>query len=214
METKTSQEFLKNYYNEKKNLIDVIGFVGVITGLFLQITQFQNDSLRMIQALLLLTFVALLSYLLINFWIRFIIYIEETPKSFIFNSLILGMIIHVFIFYLIKFIFTSFNVQLKIIFNILKLGFILLISIYISDITKFLTQKFGKEKLWLAINEIFWGILIFLYIFDKKQVVFPVVLVLLNIPLVYKWISKKTFYLLYALVVVIYTLLNLFIHLK
>ncbi|MFH0819504.1 MAG: hypothetical protein V1892_00555 [bacterium] len=215
MENKKYQDFLKNYYDKKKRLIDITGFVGIITGLFLQITQFQNDSLRMVQVLLLILFTALLSYLIINFWIKLISYKEETPKSIALNSTLLSLSVGLFIFNLFAFIHTSFKNQLDFIFHWSKFGILLLLSLYFFDGMKFLSSKFGREKLWLVTNEIFFAILYYFFFiykkeyFDKKLIIIPALLVLLNIPLAFKWISRKIFYWLIALMVIIYILLKI-----
>lgn len=176
---KTVSAFLKVYYDEKKRLIDTIAFVGVISTLFLQITQFQGEALRTVQALLLAMFSGLLIYLLVNFWITLVASIEETPKTIVVNGMILSTLIGLFILNLLKFIYTSFTIELLALFTWTKIGILLFITLNFSDFTNYLDKKIGKTQLWKVVNELVFGTLLYFFMAGIKIVPYFIIFVCL-----------------------------------
>jgi len=197
MDEKKYSSFFKEYYIEHKALIDVLGFIGVVATLFLQITQFEGDALKMIQALLLVVFTLLLSYLLIDCLIKLIAYKKETPKSIAINSTIFSVTIGLFIFNLFRFLYTSFNSQLLTIYSWTKFGLVLLMCAYFNDLVRFLTSRYGNERLWLVVNEFFYGVVwYFLFVyptyhFQLKWLLYVCALVFIGVLLAFRWISLK-----------------------
>ena len=59
-----ASKFLLNFYKEKKILIDFIGFLGLVSALFLQIPFSDNGDLKKIQAILISIFAIFITYLL------------------------------------------------------------------------------------------------------------------------------------------------------
>lgn len=215
METKLTIDFLKDYYDNKKRLLDVIGLLGIIDALFLQITQYDSGTLKMLQALLTTIFSLLLIYLSINFWIWLVVSTKETSKSKVLNSLIVASLIGVFDYYLIKFVYINFYAQLVVLFQWTKFGIFLLVWLYLSDLIDLGSRKFKSPVFWVLLKEIFWIFIVYGILFsfgvailgdtknffEAKFYIVPVSLLLVNIMRTFRWYDRKTFYLLSFLTV-------------
>ena len=220
MKRKNTNE-LEYFYNKKKWLIELITFVGVIATLFLQITHFEHNSLKMLQATLLIIFSLLISYLLISFWTFLILNKPETRTRIIINGMIISAFIFAFIFNLFKFLYEAFNNELFFYLGYIRIGIILLVGIYLEKISTFFTKKFGKEKIWIFLAEFIWILAIgSLWVFpvnyfQNEFINHPKIFIGLNLLLIflinilyaYKKISKKTFYILMVIVVIIIMLI-------
>lgn len=205
-EDKKYSSFLREYYDNHKRLIEVIGFTGVITGLFLQVSVLSDKSLKVVQAFLLVVFCVLLSYLLVDFLIRLIAYKKETQKSIAINSTLLTLTIAIFIFSLTRFVYDNFSKELLYMYGFVKFGVIILISAYINEITAFFTNKFGRKKLWLLLNELIFGIsyyYIFIYPYyhyNPLFMTFTFLIFAISIPLAFGWVNRRTYFYLLTLI--------------
>ncbi len=158
------KEIFKLYYSDRKWLIDIIGFTGIIASLFLQINQYQTESLRMLQCLLLLIFGLLIGYCIIDFWIRY----AKTSVDNLFENAIGGIILSIgiiiFLGSLFSFIKSVFANELRLIF--------LYNSVAIAIITVYFLVYFAlklqlaypqKKKLILILLDIMAGVLGYIF---------------------------------------------------
>lgn len=162
--SKTTQ-FFKSYYSNRKLLIDIIGFTGVVASLFLQITQYQTESLRMLQCLLLLIFGLLTGYCIFDFWIKYSKLPSSSSSHDLIGSMILSSGVIIFLGNLLVFINSVFSKELKLIFfyNLMP------ISALIFFIPKYFVYKSGfkiftqKRKLILILQDTIGSVLVYIF---------------------------------------------------
>lgn len=208
-ESKNTQnkEEIEYFYIKKKWLIEAVAFIGLVAALFLQITHPEFDSLRMLQATLLIIFAFSISYLLITFWIYLIENKPETRIWVVANGMIVSIFIFVFVFHLFKFLYEAFPKEILFYIKYTRLGIIILISFFFETISEFFTKRFGKERLWIFISEFIWILLLAsIWIFPKnyfseaKNIIqitpFLFLIFVLNLLYAYKIFRRKNFFLL------------------
>lgn len=196
-----SRDFLAGYYDTRKKFIDVIGFIGVIAGLFLQIDQYDTESLKMVQAFMLMIFSLLLSILLIDFWTVLVARHKDTPKNTSFFSAFLSLAFFGVICNLFGFILNSFWDQILDMLSIIKPLVWFLILLYILDLQSFFDKRIGERKIisfmarempiWLAYVMFFPNLTKNIYQ-NKTFFVFVIMLAVLDVlQYEYKIISRK-----------------------
>lgn len=211
---------LEYFYIQKKWLIEATAFIGLVAALFLQITHPEFDSLRMLQATLLIIFAFSISYLLITFLIYLIENKPETRIRVVVNGMIVSIFIFVFIFHLFKFLYEAFPKETLFYIKYTRLGVIILISFFFEAIAEFFTKRFGKEKLWIFISEFIWILLLASiwissknYFSEMKSVmqIAPSIFLLfvLNLLYAYKILKRKTFLILLFLSGLVWVIISL-----
>ncbi len=198
---------LEEFYDKKKWVIEVTAFIGLVAALFLQIDNLEYDSLRMLQATLLIIFAFLISYLLISLWIYLIEKKPETKVRVVVNGMIVSTFIFVFIFSLFKFLYEAFPKETLFYITYTRLGIIFLINFFFEALSGFFTRRFGKERLWVFMSEFVWilllaSILVFPknYLSEVKSIIqivpFILTLFILNLLYAYQILKRRIFFIL------------------
>lgn len=220
MEDEKSSNLLKNYYVEKKIIIELIGFWGVIAGLFLEITQYNTEPLKKVQAFLLLIFAISLSYLLINFCAYFKRHRERRRSNLALNGLVLTLVISAFIINLFEFIVDSFWGQILSIIESIKFWIWIFIIFYFEDdIEDIVIKHFKRYEAWIILKNVTFislGMLVFFSSYMKKNIYDPnLYIVIVFFALIsslqdYKIISGKVFFFILILIIVAAFSINYF----
>lgn len=185
----------------------------MITALFLQIAHFDDQWLRMVQTILLLVFSLLLIYLTLNLWFWLTVKLENSIKNNIFFGYVVGFVIALFDYNLVRFMLNNFYDQILYLYSKLNVGFVVLMWLYWLDLSRWIPgwieTNTKNVTLFITIKEILWVVLLYLslfllgifqfsqaLIFDPQFYLIPVLILLTNLLRAFKWISKKTFFIL------------------
>ena len=215
-----ASKFLLNFYKEKKILIDFIGFLGLVSALFLQIPFSDNGDLKKIQAILISIFAIFITYLLIVFWLLLVAFVKTSPKVKIINSLLISYSIVIFLYYLFKFIIGTFQNELLVLLPWFKLGLLFLFCSYMNDFLGKVAANWKHRELVILIREVLWIVCLFVFLnlpfsnsnFDFIKSNLPFIgliyfgILLVNIVRAYKWITARAFYVISFLIFVAVTL--------
>ncbi len=215
-----TNEFLLNFYKEKKILIDFIGFFGLVSALFLQIPLIDNSDLKMLQAILISVLALFISYILIIFWLHLVARVKSNVRNSILNSLVISYLIIIFLYYLFKFIIGTFQNELLVILPWFKLGLFFLLCSYVNDFFVWVIANWKHRELIIFTREVLWIVCLFIFLnlpfsnsnfdFIKNNLLFFGLiyfgLLLVNTVRAYRWITAREFYVISFLIVAVLTL--------
>jgi hypothetical protein len=158
---------IKAVYIKNKDAFEIVGFIAVLTALFLQIPITNNSHLKNIQALLLLLLIMGLIYLLLIIFREVFLKIEDKYHTYSFGLLYAGVSTF-FMAELVKFALSIFQEQYLLYWKYVQMGIFLVLAFFTDRIMEFLTKIFGKEKLWKIIGCVIPVLLLYI-IFDHNR---------------------------------------------
>lgn len=140
-------------YEQNKSAFEIVGFISVITALFLQIPVSDNEHLKYIQALLLLLLIFGVMGLLYIIWRDKFTKIEETRRTVSF-SLVYSGVTSLFIIKLLQFALSAYREQLSEYWKYGRTGMYLVMAYYSDRIMEVLARHLGRERFWKVLGEV------------------------------------------------------------